>query len=255
MKKILFPTKASFVTILTVISGYTMHVCATAPAYDSATPIKSSRVLFRSGFYGGAHIGTARVNAEIKSDFNYNLARVTDDFNKCHAKKTSLLWGAVVGGRKIFSNKYVLGLNVEADLYQKHAKHDLYYDSGVDIQAAIKKKYVITPAFILGKVLNSQWLAYLKVGPNFTRYKMRLYNPNEGVTSRDAKTKLGMTVGLGAEYAMCSRWSLRGEAIFERSKRYVKGFTDLIADISKEVDTTKTTVNTGSAKLALIYKF
>ena len=146
---------------------------------------------------------------------------------------SGILGEALIGGRYVWDNQIITGIEVGFLIDSNRLRHNFAYPNPPDVTpfaSQFKRKYAITPSFILGYAFCPRWNAFLKLGMSFSQFKIRVDNVLDQLTFKNTKRKTGFMPGIGVEYAMNCAVSFQGTVSYEHYSKIKKTFQPVLTN-------------------------
>jgi len=165
---------------------------------------------FKTGFYGGAQLGYEYMNTKLKSRFD-NGSGAT--YRHSGTEETSgLLAEVYAGGRYLYSNCMMLGLELGGVFNTNAAKKTLSYpNEPASFKLRSKRLYGIIPSFVVGKVFQERFMVYGKAGIAISGFESEITDRSANRKFSKDKTLVGFAPSIGLEYAVTTSASARFE--------------------------------------------
>ena len=185
---------------------------------------------FVPGFYVGLQSGYSLMHGKYNNDY-------FDDVSLNSLKKS--LWNsgivgeALIGGRYVWDNHVITGLEVGVLVDSNRLRHDFVHPISIQEEVStfnsqLRRQYAFTPAFVLGYEFCQRWHAFLKLGASISTFKLREQNLEAATTFRTKKRKTTFMPGIGLEYAMNCWVSFQGTLTYERFSKIHKKFQPIV---------------------------
>ncbi|HEY0223623.1 MAG TPA: outer membrane protein [Pseudolabrys sp.] len=180
-----------------IVAGVTMLASLSAQAADFGNrykaPVYSAPMFTWTGFYVGANAG-------------YGFGKSTWDVPPTDTKPKGFLGGGTLG-YNYQTGSWVWGLEGDVDYSAMKGSTDCAGGFGT---CETKNSWLATARGRIGYGGWNNFLPYLTGGLAMGDIKAS----QSFLGTSAAKTKLGWTVGLGIEYALWSRWSVKAEYLY-----------------------------------------
>jgi opacity protein-like surface antigen len=209
---------------------------------------------FQTGFYIGPQIGVDFLHTNFVTSLrvgeNQPLAKSSDKHT------ISFLYGGTLGYRWIHPSNFVLGANLDIDFNSKKIRRQSNYrEAQLDtVKSELDRKVTYTPSILFGHILQHNLMIFTQLGMMIGQYQLKSTYPEGPTHHKKKKTVTGFIGGLGAEYALNHKWSVKGSASYQVAQSFRGDFKGILGNNANDFETNRITNKSAVIKLAAIYK-
>jgi hypothetical protein len=165
----------------------------------------------RTGFYAGGQFGYNNMRGSFVNTLTINGISSADTGFK---KNNNVIGELFVGARYLFGEDILLGLEVAADLDNNTLKKTLN-PNGALVKAKIERDYAIVPAITLGRIFQTRYQFFAKLGMGISRFTTKVSHLGLQTSFSKHKTRIGVVPSLGLEYSFSRYLSAIGTLTYE----------------------------------------